>query len=106
PFGDLRLAPLLDAQAEIAAAAGDAATTREAAVGLRAIADAYRSRALDAAACLAAARASVAEGGAAAAIREAGSAVVAWTEVGAPFEVASARMVLGQAHQLAGSPDR
>src|SRR5690606_23199018 len=28
PFGDLRLAPLLDAQAEIAATAGDAATTR------------------------------------------------------------------------------
>lgn len=106
PFGDLRLAPLLDAQAEIAAAAHDAATTREAAQGLRAIADAYRSRALDAGACLAAARASVVEGDARQAIEEAGSAVVAWTEVGAPFEAAVARVVLGEAHQLAGSPER
>lgn len=104
PYGDLRLAPLLDAQAEIAAAAGDAATARGAAAGLRAIADTYGSRALDAAAALAAARASLLDGDSAAAVREAGAAVVAWTEVGAPFEVAAARVVLGQAHQLSGNP--
>ena len=39
PFGDLRLAPLLDAQAEIAAAAGDVDTARRAADALAAIAE-------------------------------------------------------------------
>ena len=106
PFGDLRLAPLLEAQAEIAAVAGDAAMAREAATGLQAIADRYRSRALQAAAWLAAARASLAEGRATAAIEEAGAAVIAWTDVGAPFETAAARVVLGQAQRLAGHPEQ
>ena len=48
PFGDLRLAPLLDAQAEIATAAGDADTVRLAADALAAIADSYPSRSLEA----------------------------------------------------------
>ena len=46
PFGDLRLAPLLDAQAAIAEANGDAVTTRRAADALAAIAAAYPSASL------------------------------------------------------------
>lgn len=106
PFGDLRLAPLLDAQAEIAAAAGDAAAVHDAAASLRAIADSYGSRALDAAACLAAARAALLAGDASTAIRDAGAAVAGWVDVGAPYEAAMARLVLGEAHQVGGHPER
>lgn len=106
PFGDLRLAPLLDAQAEIAAAAGDADTARRAAEALRSIADTYDSRGLDAAAALASARAALACGDLERAIADAGSAVAAWADIGAPFDTAVARVVLGDAHQRCGRADR
>jgi tetratricopeptide (TPR) repeat protein len=106
PFGDLRLAPLLDAQAEIAAAAGDVDTARRAADALRSIADTYDSRGLDAAAALASARAALAGGDLEGAITGAGSAVAAWADIGAPFETAVARVVLGDAHQRCGRVDR
>lgn len=98
PFGDLRLAPLLDAQAEIAFAAGDAATARRAADALRTIADAYPSRSLAAGASLAEARADVLAGDLDGAIHRAKAATGTWTDVGAPFEAAMARVVLGDAH--------
>ena len=106
PFGDLRLAPLFDAQAEIAAAAGDADTARHAAEALRSIADTYDSSGLDAAASLASARAALAGGDLERAIDDAGAAVVAWAHIGAPFEAAAARVVLGDAHHRSGSADR
>lgn len=106
PFGDLRLAPLLDAQAEIAAAAGDADTARHAAAALRSIANTYNSSGLDAAASLAAARAAMAGGDVERAIDDAGGAVVAWTHIGAPFEAAAARVVLGDALHLSGDATR
>ncbi|MFP3899751.1 MAG: hypothetical protein ACLFXM_02770 [Acidimicrobiia bacterium] len=106
PFGDLRLAPLLDAQAEIAAAAGDVDTARRAADALRSIADAYDSRGLDAAASLAGARAALIGGDPERAIDDAGSAVAAWADLGAPFETAVARVVLGEAHHRRGRADR
>jgi tetratricopeptide (TPR) repeat protein len=106
PFGDLRLAPLFDAQAEIAAAAGDAETARRAAEALRSIADAYDSRVLDATASLAAARAALTSGDLERAIDDAGASVVEWTDVGAPFESAVARVVLGDAHHRSGNADR
>jgi tetratricopeptide (TPR) repeat protein len=106
PFGDLRLAPLFDAQAEIAAAAGDADTARHAAEALRSIADTHDSRGLDAAASLAAARAALAAGDLERAIDDAGAAVAAWTDIGAPFESAAARVVLGHAHRRSGNADR
>lgn len=106
PFGDLRLAPLLDAQAEIAAAAGDVDTARRAADALRSIADAYDSRGLDAAASLAGARAALIGGDPERAIDDAGSAVAAWADLGAPFETAVARVVLGEAHHRSGRADR
>jgi hypothetical protein len=102
PFGDLRLAPLLDAQAEIAAAASDAGTARRAADALRSIADTWESRSLDASAALASARTAVLDCDFEQAIDEAGRAVVGWTEMGAPFEAAVARVVLGEAHHRSG----
>lgn len=97
PFGDLRLAPLLAAQAEIAAAAGDPATVRLAADALSAIADSYPSRSLDASAALASARAALAAGDLGSAIHLAKAATAAWADIGAPYESAAARMVLGAA---------
>ncbi len=56
PFGDLRLAPLFDAQSEIAFSAGEEAATRDAAIGLERVAAVYGSPWLVAAADLAKAR--------------------------------------------------
>ncbi|MGH9137389.1 MAG: hypothetical protein ACRD0G_10135 [Acidimicrobiales bacterium] len=103
PFGDLRLAPLLDAQAEIAVAAGDVDTARRAADALQSIADTYSSRALDGCAALATARAALIGGDLRQAISSGAAAIAAWTDGGAPYETAGARMVLGEAHQRSGN---
>jgi hypothetical protein len=102
PFGDLRLAPLLDAQAEIAAAAGDGATVRVAATQLESIAGSYPSRSLDAGAALANARLALVDGDLELAIHRAAAATAAWADIGAPFEAAAARIVLGEARQRSG----
>ena len=102
PFGDLRLAPLLDAQAEIASVTGDAATLRSAAGALQAIAETYPSRSLAAGALLAGARLSLIEGDTQKAIHAATAATAAWADVGAPFEAALARMVLAEARDRDG----
>jgi hypothetical protein len=104
PFGDLRLAPLLDAQVVIAEAIGDAATARRAADALVAIAASYPSASLAASATLAAARASLVEGDLAGSIHAAKASTAAWTEIGAPFEAATARLVLGAARDRSGDP--
>lgn len=103
PFGDLRLAPLLSAQAEIAAAAGDTEVARRAAQSLEAIAARYPSRGLAADAFLADGRVALLGGNCRAAIAACSQAVSTWAELGAPFETAAARMVLGQAHRKAGN---
>ena len=105
PFGDLRLAPLLDAQAEIAAAADDVETIRLAADALQAIADSYPSPSLDAGAALATARAALIGGDLEQAIHGAAAATAAWADIGAPFETAVARMVLGDALHRSGNTD-
>jgi len=105
PFGDLRLAPLLDAQAEIAAAAGDVDTVRLAADALESIADSYPSRSLVAGAALAKARAALISGDLGQAIHGAAAATAAWADIGAPFEAAAARMLLGEARHRSGDSD-
>ena len=105
PFGNLRLAPLLDAQAEIAAAAGDVDTARRAADQLASIAASYHSRAIDACAALAGARAALIDGELAHAIDGATTALETWSDIGAPFETAVSRMVLGDAHHRFGNID-
>jgi tetratricopeptide (TPR) repeat protein len=102
PFGDLRLAPLLDAQAEIGFAAADADTVRHAAGHLADIASRYPGRVLRSWATLAAARANLLDGDTAGAIERCSAVASAWTEMGAPYEAASARMLLGRAYEAAG----
>jgi tetratricopeptide (TPR) repeat protein len=103
PFGDLRLAPLFDAQSEIAAAAGDGATAGQAARALAAIADSYPSRSLAAATALAEARVALIDGDHEQAIHAATAATGTWADIGAPFEAAKARVVLGEAYDRAGN---
>ncbi len=105
PFGDLRLAPLYDAQVEIATVAGDADTALQAADALAAIADSYPSRSLAAAASLAGARAALISGEDDQAIHAARAATAAWADIGAPFETARARLVVGEAYHRSGNVD-
>ena len=105
PIGDLRLAPLLAAQAEIAAAAGDTATARRAADELQRIASTFPSPSLHADALLAAARVALLQGDLHAAKTAATGAAAIWAEVGAPYEAAIARTVLADARQQDGNAE-
>jgi len=102
PFGDLTLAPLLEAQAEIAAATGDADTARLATASLQAIAETYRSPWLAASASLAEARTALLTGDLERAASASTAAVADWAEIGAPYETAVARMTLAEAHARTG----
>lgn len=102
PFGDLRLVPLLAAQAEVAHAAGDAGLVAEAAGALRAIAARHPGAGIEAEALLAAARAALAAGRPDAAVEPARAAVGLWTELDVPYETACARTLLGHAHRSCG----
>lgn len=106
PIGQLRLAPLFDAQAEIASAALDLPTVDAAARALREIADRFPSRALDACAALAQARASLLRGDTKSAIVGCTTAIVTWADIGAPYETAVARLVLADVYERAGNLDR
>lgn len=106
PAGGLRRAPLLDAQVQIAAAAGDVPTARRAAHELADVAVVFHSRALQAMAALAGGRLALADGDPDAAITRCTEAVVAWSEVGAPWEASSARLVLAEALRATGQEDR
>lgn len=103
PFGALRRAPLLDAQSEIARAAGDIATAHAAARELGRIADTFDSPALLATARVAAGRVALLEDDVDTAVRNLEHAVAAWVEIGVPHEAAAARMVLGEAHRRGGN---
>ncbi len=102
PYGGLRLAPLLDAQVEIAAAAGDADLARRSADHLSRISATFDSQALAASAALARGRAALVEGDLERSISECEVAAAAWVEMGAPYEAAVARMVLAEARQHVG----
>lgn len=106
PHGPLRRAPLLAAQVEIGVAAGDVATARAAATELTGVGDTFRSRALQAAAALARGRVALADGVAATAVEECGTALALWTEVDAPYEMAVTRSVLARALRLSGCAER
>jgi hypothetical protein len=103
--GELQLVPLLSAQSQIACAAGDGATSREAAKRLRDIAARFPGPALSAMAALATAQAALLAGDTNEACEAAESSVRAWSEVGAPYEIAEARLVLAAAHERAGNAD-
>ena len=90
-------ARLLPAQAEIAIAAGDPTTARAAAEELSGISETYGSPALHAAKHDAWGRVLLAEGDADKAISELRTAMKHWQDVGAPYEVASDRVVMASA---------
>jgi class 3 adenylate cyclase len=97
----------LPAQVEIAVAARDLRTARAAADELEQIVDSYkiggrRAPALDAAVHLATARIKLAEGDADAAAIDLRRARDHWKEVGAPYETAQTRMLLGTAFRRQG----
>jgi len=104
PFGELRRAPLLEAQVDVATTTGDAAVARHGADELGRIAARFASPSLHAAAGLARGRALLLEGDPAAAVAQLEQAVTAWVEVGTPHEAALARLELGRAHRAAGDP--
>ncbi|MBW3620445.1 MAG: hypothetical protein KY461_09385 [Actinobacteria bacterium] len=106
PRSELCRAPLLDAEVEIALAAGDVAAARLAAEELGGIAEVFRSRAIDASAVLARGRVALADGDAAAAVAACEEAVRAWCDVGAPYEAAVARTVLARALRRCGNDER
>jgi tetratricopeptide (TPR) repeat protein len=102
PVGELRIAPLLAAQAEIAVADDDPTTAAAAAERLARIAEQYPSRPLAAAARLARARAGLLVGQLDASAQAATAAVREYAEMGAPYESARARQVLAEVHARAG----
>jgi hypothetical protein len=93
---------LLEAQVEIAIAAGDLDRARSAYTDLARVAGRFESKAMTASAALAHGRIRLAEGGNAEAERHFGEATRLWHEVGAPYEAALARMGLADAHRAQG----
>lgn len=101
---------MLPARVQIALAAGDSYSARVAADELERVVDAYkigerRTPAFDAAAHFASGQIMLAEGdfrGAARCLRRARDE---WREVGAPYEMAQARMLLGISYRRAGDED-
>jgi hypothetical protein len=83
PVGAPRLAPLLDAQTVIAAAAGDQVTLARAADALDDLARGYPSTMLAARAALARGRERLAAGDPAASVAASTAAVLGWTDLGA-----------------------
>jgi class 3 adenylate cyclase len=97
----------LPAQVEIAVAARDLKTARSAAGELEQLVDSYkigghRAPAFDAAVHIAAGRIALAEGDTDEAVLRLRQARDQWREVGAPFETAQARMLLGVAFRRHG----
>lgn len=102
PNTELRRAPLLEAQVEIAVAAGDLDRARAAADELARVAAAFGSRALAAGADLARGRVRLADGDPAGARPHFEAAARAWSDIGAPYETALARVGLADALRADG----
>ena len=106
PSTDLRRAPLLDAQVEIAIATGNLDAARTACHELDNIAARFRSTALAAGAAHSRARLQLADGNAGGAQQLFVEAVRLWNEVGAPYETAIARLGLADAYRVLGADHR
>jgi hypothetical protein len=106
PNSDLRRAPLLEALVEIEIAADNLDAAQGAAEELSHIAARFGSQALAAGAALARGRVDLAEGHPASARRLLEEAAYLWTQVGAPYETAVARMELAHAYRAEGDDQR
>ncbi|MDQ3418220.1 MAG: transcriptional regulator [Acidobacteriota bacterium] len=105
PNTKLSRAPLLEAQVEVAIAAGDLDCARSAADELGLIAALFQSSGMAASAALARGRVRLAEGNPAGARRKFEAAVHQWSEIGAPHETPLARMGLGEALRIEGQEE-
>jgi tetratricopeptide (TPR) repeat protein len=106
PNTDLRRAPLLEAQVQIAIAAHDLECARAAAAELDRIAVHFHSAGLAASAALSRARLRLAEGALPDARREFESAAHQWSAIGAPYEFAMARIGAGDVLRAQGDEAR
>lgn len=102
PTGSLRRAPLRDAQVVIALAAGRDDAARTAAADLAEIAEQYQSRTMQNSALAAEGRLALHDGRANDAIRLLSTAVMEWVSLRMPFDAASLRVELAEAHRAAG----
>ena len=103
PSNDLRRAPLLEAQVAIGIAAGDIDQATLAADELEVVATHFQSRALVAGAVVARAKVRLAEGDAGEAEQLFSEGVRLWGDIGAPYEAATARLGLADAHRVSGN---
>jgi tetratricopeptide (TPR) repeat protein len=106
PNTDLQRAPLLEAQVEIEIAAGDISRARSAVDELDRVAARFESKALVASAALARGRLRLAAGDPVGAEQSLSEAVRLWSDVGAPYEAALARMSLAEAYAATGNEHR
>jgi len=102
PDTELQRAPILEAQVEIEIATGNLGRGRSAAEELELVAARFQSKALVAGATLARGRVRLAEGDATGAEQSFSDAARLWNDVGAPYEVALARMGLAEALRASG----
>lgn len=102
PVDDLCLAPLYDAQAEIALVRGDEPSATAAAAALHQIAERTGGPVLQARAALARARSLLLSGDLKGAATACAAAVSRWSELGAPYETAAARLVLAGIQRARG----
>lgn len=108
--GPLRRVSLLPAQVEVSLAAGDLGAARAAAAELSATVTSYTiagmpAPAFEAQQHLAEGRIRLAERDGPGAVQSLRRARERWQQVGAPYEVAQARMLLGMAYRLRGDED-
>ena len=106
PNTELRRAPRLAAQVEIAIAAGDLETARSAAGELEAIARTFGSKALQASAATARGAVRLADGDASDARKILEKGMRLWHELKAPYEAARARMGVAEAYRILGNEER
>ena len=104
-WNQLARAKLLPAQVQIAVAAGDLDTAEDAAAELERVAAAYDSGALSAASLSARGRILLARGESEAACTTLQQAVRQWHQLEVPYEVATARLLLGHACRTCGDED-
>jgi class 3 adenylate cyclase len=95
----------LTAQADVALATNDLETARDASAEIDRIAETFEAKAVQAGAAGVRGAVLLAEGDAEEALLELARAREGWREVGAPFELAAVRMLLGRAHEVVGEKD-
>lgn len=106
PKTELRRAPLLAAQVEIAVSAGELEVARVAAGEFEEIAAVFKSKALRAGASIARGSVQMGDGDHSTARASFQEGVRLWTELKAPYETARARRGLAEAYLAAGNEER